>query len=57
MLISNLRRRLDSAFTAHCPCSSKDVHEAELHILFALDWNIDLLAAIDVAPKLFSSFE
>jgi len=43
---------LDSACTAHYPCSSKDVHEAELRVLFALDWNIDPLAAIDVAQKL-----
>jgi len=43
---------LDSAFTAHCPCSSKDVHEAELRVIFPLDWNIDPLAAIDVAQKL-----
>jgi len=43
---------LDSAFTAHCPWSSKDVHEAELRVIFTLDWNIDPLAVIDVAPKL-----
>jgi len=43
---------LDSTFTAHCPCSSKDVHEAELRVIFTLDWNIDPLAAIDVAQKL-----
>ena len=43
---------LDSAFTAHCPCSSKDVHEAELRVIFTLDWNIDPLTAIDVAQKL-----
>ena len=43
---------LDSAFAAHCPCSSKDVHDAELHVIFTLDWNIDPLAAIDVAQKL-----
>jgi len=28
------------------------VHDAELHVIFTLDWNIDPLAAIDVAQKL-----
>jgi len=43
---------LDSAFSAYWPCSSKDVHDVKLHVIFTLDWNIDPLAAIDVAPKL-----
>ena len=43
---------LDSAFNAHCPCASKDVHDAELWVLYTLDWNIDPLSAIDVAEEL-----
>jgi len=50
-----------------CPCSCrlprlcvlctlavlvKDVHDAKLHVIFTLNWNIDPLAAIDVAQKL-----
>jgi len=30
----------------------KDVHDAKLHVIFTLNWNIDPLAAIDVAQKL-----
>jgi len=43
---------LDSVFNAHCPCASKNVHNAELRVLFTLDWNIDPLSAIDVAQEL-----
>jgi len=28
---------LDSAFNAHCPCASKDVHDAEFRVLSTLD--------------------
>jgi len=43
---------LDSAFNTHCPCASKDVHDAELRVLYTLDWNIDPLSAINVAEEL-----
>jgi len=43
---------IDSAFNAHCPCTSKDVHDAELRVLSTLDWKIDPLSAIDVAEEL-----
>ena len=43
---------LDSAFNTHCPCVSKDVHDAELRVLSTLDWNIHPLSAIDVAEEL-----
>jgi len=45
---------LDSAFNTHCPCASKDVHDAELRVLSTLDWNIDPLSAIDIAQRLLN---
>ena len=46
--------RQASALDTHGPCSSQDVHDAELRVLFTLDWNIDPLSAIDVAHELLA---
>ena len=45
---------LDSEFNAHCPCASKDVHDAELRVLSTLGWDIAPSSAIDVAQELLS---